>query len=37
MNIDRHINDFKQFIQKEYNKKYTEIAYDKIESNGYKE
>lgn len=37
MNIDRHINDFKQFIQEEYNKKYAEIAYDKIKSNGYKE
>lgn len=37
MNIDRYINDFKQFIQEKYNKKYTEIAYDKIKSNGYKE
>ena len=37
MNIDKHIDDFKQFIQEEYNKKYAEIAYDKIESNGYKE
>lgn len=37
MNIDRYINDFKQFIQEKYNKKYAEIAYDKIKSNGYKE